>query len=412
MSLNIYDRRTFLVAAGTGAASLFLGKPTLRAEAEAETESLDDFIEAERRRLRIPGLAACIIKDGRVVWSKGYGWANVAKQMPMDPDLVLQNIGSISKTIVATAVMQLWEKGKFQLDDDVSEYLPFAVKSPEYSNTPITYRLLLTHRSGIADSQAYGSSYASGDPRQPLEAWLKDYFTPGGRYYDQKANFHPWKPGKKSAYSNVAFGLLGYLVERASGESLPDYTRKNIFEPLGMKRTGWMLSEIDVAAHAVPYIPMGDGDSSSEEIDVYRKFGLLGGEPERDATGGAYQPLCLYSFPNYPDGALRTTVNQLARLLMAYANDGSYGSAQILKPDTVRLMLTPQAATSPQQGLCWVTDLREGRRHWGHNGADPGIRTNMSFCSADGGGVIVFVNRADIDFPTINKRLFHESTRI
>jgi CubicO group peptidase (beta-lactamase class C family) len=115
---------------------------------------------------------------------------------------------------------------------------------------------------------------------------------------------------------------------------------------------------------------------------------------------------------NYPDGSLRTSVNQLARFLLAYANDGSHGDARILAADTVRLILTPQAATSPQQGLCWANELRTGRRHWGHNGGDPGIRTTMSFRPSDGVGAIVFVNRAGVDLSKINERLFQESTRI
>jgi CubicO group peptidase (beta-lactamase class C family) len=386
-----------------------LGGASLRTE--VRKDGLDDFIEAERRALRIPGLAACIVKSGRVIWSKGYGWANIAKRVPMDPDLTVQNIGSISKTVVATAVMQLWEKGRFQLDDDVNERLPFAVRSPSHPETPITYRLLLTHRSGIADSFAYRSSYACGDPSLPLEAWLKAYFTPVGRYYEKAANFHPWKPGEKHDYSNVGFGLLGYLVERVSGESLPHYTRKNIFEPLGMKRTGWLLSEIDVAAHAVPYGPAADRDPPDEELETYRRFGLLAGEAERDPASGDHRPLCLYGFPNYPDGSLRTGVNELARFLLAYVNDGAYGGARVLAADTVRLMLTPQAATSPQQGLCWATELRDGRRHWGHNGGDPGIRTTMSFRPSDGVGAIVFVNRAGANLSKINGRLFQEATQ-
>ena len=88
------------------------------------------------------------------------------------------------------------------------------------------------------------------------------------------------------------------------------------------------------------------------------------------------------------------------------------GGARILAADTVRLMLTPQAATSPQQGLCWATEVRDGRRHWGHNGGDPGIRTTMSFRPSDGVGAIVFVNRAGVDLSKINGRLFQESTRI
>ncbi|MDR3618186.1 MAG: serine hydrolase [Paludisphaera borealis] len=407
--MNSYSRRAFLAATAGGAAPLLLGGGSLGAS--VQSDGLDDVIEGERRALRIPGLAACIVKSGRVVWSKGYGWANILKRLPMDPDLTVQNIGSISKTVVATAVMQLWEKGKFQLDDDVNERLPFAVRSPSHPDTPITYRLLLTHRSGIADSLAYRSSYACGDPSLSLEAWLKAYFTPGGRYYEKEANFHPWKPGQQHDYSNVGFGLLGYLVERASGESLPNYTRKNVFEPLGMKRTGWHLSEIDVANHAVPYAPAADDKPPVEEIEAYRKFGLLAGEAESDPGSGNYRPLCLYGFPNYPDGSLRTSVNQLAQLLLAYANDGSHGDKRVLAADTVRLMLTPQAATSPQQGLCWATEVRDGRRHWGHNGGDPGIKTTMSFRPSDGVGAIVFVNRAGMDLSKIHARLFQESGR-
>jgi CubicO group peptidase (beta-lactamase class C family) len=401
-----YTRRLFLAAAGRCAGPLLLGGASLRAE--VRKDGLDAFIEGERQAQRIPGLAACIVKSGRVVWSRGYGWANIGNRVPMDPDLTVQNVGSISKTVVATAVMQLWEKGKFQLDDDVNERLPFAVRSPSHPDTPITYRLLLAHRSGIADSLAYRSSYACGDPCLPLEEWLKAYFTPGGRYYEKKANYHAWKPGEKHEYSNVGFGLLGYLVERVSGESFSRHTRKYIFEPLGMKRTGWHLSEIDVAAHAVPYAPATDG----EEQEAYRKFGLLAGEAIRDQASGEHRPLCLYSFPNYPDGSLRTSVNQLARLLLAYINDGSYGDVRLLAADTVRLMLTPQAATTPQQGLCWATELRDGRRHWGHNGSDPGVRTTMSFRPSDGVGAIVFVNRAGVNVSRINERLFQESARI
>jgi CubicO group peptidase (beta-lactamase class C family) len=404
-----HSRRRFLGAVGCSAAPVLLGGASPRAA--AQEDDLDEFIEAERRSLRVPGLAACIVKTGRVAWSRGYGWADIAKRVPMDPDRTVQNIGSISKTVVATAVMQLWERGEFRLDDDVNDRLPFAVRSPAHPGTPLTYRLLLTHRSGIADGPAYRSSYACGDPGLPLGDWLRAYLEPGGRSYDEEANFHPWRPGERSAYANVGFGLLGYLVERVSGVPLPRYTREKIFEPLGMERTGWLLSEVDLAAHAVPYAPAADGEPPSEELEAYRKFGLLAGGVQRDPVSGDHRPLCFYSFPNYPDGSLRTGVNQLARFLLAYVGDGACGEARILAADTVRLMLTPQAASTPQLGLCWATEVRDGRRHWGHNGSDPGVRTTMSFRPCDGVGAIVFVNRAGVDLSGINERLFREATR-
>jgi CubicO group peptidase (beta-lactamase class C family) len=401
-------RRHFI--ANTTRAALPLMFPTAWLRAGAPKDGLDRFIETELQTQHIPGLAACIVKSGRVVWSKGYGWANIEKRVAMSPDDTVQNIGSISKTVVATAVMQLWEKGKFQLDDDVNEFLPFAVRNPFHPDTPLTFRLLLTHRSSIADSPAYGASYACGDPSIPLEKWLQSYFIPGGRYYDKKPNFHPWKPGAKNSYSNIGFGLLGYLVERTSGESLPDYTKKHIFEPLGMKKTGWFLSGIDAGRHAVPYVPASNS-TTSEELKAYEKFGILGGEAEPDPVSGDYRPLCLYSFPNYSDGALRTSVNQLARLLLAYVNNGSYGGAKLLAADSVRLMLTPQAATTPHQGLCWATTQKNGQRHWGHNGSDPGIRTNMSFRISDGVGAIVFVNRSGLELSKFNDCLFEQSSQ-
>jgi CubicO group peptidase (beta-lactamase class C family) len=396
--------------ASGSAIPLVLGSAAPRSE--VRESGIDAFIAAERRSLRLPGLAACLIKSGRVAWSKGYGWSDIAKRVPMDPDRTVQNIGSISKTVVATAVMQLWEKGEFQLDDDVNHRLPFAVRNPSHPSTPITYRHLLTHRSGIADSVAYQSSYACGEPRLSLDDWLRGYFEPGGRYNDKQANFHPWKPGEKSAYSNLGFGLLGYLVERISGEPFSQYTSNKIFKPLGMMRTGWLLSEVDVVAHAVPYVPAADGDSLAKELEVYRKQGLLAGETVRDPLSGEHRPLCLYSFPNYPDGSLRTSVNQLAQFLLTYINDGVFGEARLLAADTIRLMLTPQTATTPMQGLCWTTQSRDGQRHWGHGGSDPGVRTAMSFRPSDGVGVIVFVNRSGVDLSRISDRLFREAVQI
>jgi CubicO group peptidase (beta-lactamase class C family) len=406
--MNVHSRRQFVKKVSCTAMTVIAGARSL--EAADPDNGLDAFIEAEMKSQRIPGLAACIVKSGGIVWSKGYGWSDIKRRVTMDPDRTIQNIGSISKTVTATAAMQLWEKGKFELDDDVNQYLPFPVRNPRHPDKLISFRSLLTHRSSIADSPAYGASYACGDPSVTLETWIKEYFTPDGRYYEKEKNFHPWKPGEKYHYSNVGFGLLGYLVERLSGEPFDKFTKKNVFDPLGMKTTGWMLAEIPRQLHAIPYVPVIDG-LINEDIEVYKKYGIGGGAVERDPARGAYQPLCLYSFPNYPDGSLRTSVNQLARFLLAYIDQGTYGAARILEPDTVRLMLTRQNVTPPHQGLCWVRVEHGGQRHWFHNGSDPGIRTNMSFRPSDGVGAIVFINRSDVELVKLNERLFAESAR-
>ena len=403
-----HSRRDFVTRLGCGAMSVAIGPGTL--QAAAPSAELDRFIEAEMQAQKIPGLAACIVKSGKIAWSKGYGWADIKRRMAMDPERTIQNIGSISKTVTATAVMQLWEKGKFDLDDDINLYLPLPVRNPSHPDRLISFRSLLTHRSSIADSPAYGSSYARGDPGIDLATWIKGYFTIGGRYYVKEKNFHPWKPGEKYQYSNVGFGLLGFLVERLSGESFDAFTKGRIFDPLGMKESGWMLSGIPRESHAVPYVPVIQGQVN-EDIEAYKKLGILGGDVEGDASKVGYQPLCLYSFPNYPDGAFRTSVNQLARFLTAYINQGVLGEVRILEADTVRLMLTPQHATPAYQGLCWVRLPREGHPHWFHNGSDPGIRTNMSFRPSDGVGAIVFINRSDVELNRFTDRLFQEAER-
>ena len=142
------------------------------------------------------------------------------------------------------AILQLRDEGRFALDDPINFYLPFAVVHPRYPNLPITYRHLLTHTGGLNDGDAYDASYACGDPTVSLGRWIEGYFTPGGIYYDADQNFLDQPPGERYSYSNVGYGLLGYLVESISGQSLAEYTRLRLFEPLGMDSSGWYLDAV------------------------------------------------------------------------------------------------------------------------------------------------------------------------
>jgi CubicO group peptidase (beta-lactamase class C family) len=370
-------------------------------------DDVDRLIMAEMEAARIPGLAAAVIKSGRIAWSKGYGWADIGKRKPMDADRTIQNIGSVSKTVTATAVMQLVERNLLALDQDVSRYLPFPVRHPSHPSVPITCRLLLTHRSAIVDGPAYAATYACGDPTAELGAWLRDYLAPDGKLYRADTNFGAWAPGTRGQYCNIGFGLLGHLAERVSGEPFRAYTRRHIFEPLGLRQTGWLWSEIDPETHAVLYAPIGD--PKDEELEQFRRYGLVAGGPEHHPTAGDFQPLCRYGFVTYPDGGLRTSVNQLARFLMAFMGGGE----PVLRPATVRQMLTSIAEESPEtgQGLAWRQSRVGADLRWGHNGADPGVRTSMAFRPSDGVGVIVFANRGHVEFNAIVDELFKAASR-
>ena len=351
-----------------------------------QQSDLDEFILEKMKEDNVPGVSACIVKGDKMVWSRGFGWADIVKKIPMTADTI-QNIGSISKTVTATAIMQLWEKAKFKLDDDVNKYLSFEVINPRFPDVPITFRQLLTHRSSIKDGPSYGESYACGDPTISLEDWIKEYFMPQGKYYDGDQNYHTWKPGVDvvpkgpRSYTNVGFGLLGYLVEVISGMDFTQYCREYIFSPLEMIQTGWHLRDIDVSAHAVPY---------SYISDKFEAFLPKYDEDKQPQRIGELFPHCLYSFPNYPDGLVRTSVYDLSKFLRAYMNGGTHQEAQILKPETVQNILSDKHFG---RGLCWTMNKNgDGEISWGHNGGDPGIATFMRFWPDDGLGVIIFFN--------------------
>jgi CubicO group peptidase (beta-lactamase class C family) len=355
---------------------------------------INDFMLERMRTDHVPGLSAVLVARDKIIWEKAYGWADVDQKILMTVDTV-QNIGSISKTITATAVMQLWEKRRFGLDDDVGRYLPFKVRNPRFPDDPITFRQLLTHKSSIKDGPAYGQSYACGDPQISLKDWIRGYLTPGGRYYSRDDNFFDWKPGTTdipkgtSDYSNVGFGLLGYLVETISGMDFDQYCKIHIFTPLGMKETGWKLADIDAHKHAVPYTYISEDFKMPEEMGL-ESFLPRYGKGKQSITKGELFPHCLYGFPNYPDGLIRTNVKDLSRFLRAYINEGTFEGQRILKRETVQSMLSRHHYG---RGLCWFPIMSKNDQIvWGHSGGDPGIATQMQLLQKEGAGVIVFFN--------------------
>ncbi len=374
------SRRSFLVSAGALLAGRLLDRVANDRHGYGE---VDAFIRGELGSGYTPGIAVCVVRGDRIDWAAGYGWADIANGKRMSPETI-QNIASISKTITATAVMQLWEEGRFRLDDDVSNYLPFAVRNPHFPETPITIRQLLTHRSSITDGPAYDASYACGDPTMGLMDWLRAYFDPAGSFYDTTDNFLVWKPGtpeppkEPRPYSNLAFGLLGGLVETVARVPFEKHVRQRIFEPLAMTDSGWHIAEIDQRRHAVPYGKAPDPALAAPESP---------GAGQSISAG--YYPRCLYSFTNFPDGLLRTSAVDLSKFLRAYIGGGEFDGGRVLENATVDRMLT---ASHDGQGLCWSRTRSGSDEIWGHGGSDPGVRTVMQFSPRDRVGVIVFSN--------------------
>ena len=345
----------------------------------------------------ITGVSTVLLKDDQVLWTYNYGHADRSNGMAMTADHI-QNIGSISKTITATAIMQLWEDGRFQLDDDVNQYIPISIRNPRFPDIPITFRQLLTHRSSINDGPSYDASYACGDPAVSLTDWIEGYFTPAGAYYDGEANFHLWEPGtidpprEPRAYTNVGFGLLGYLVEKIAGQRFNAYCKEHIFDPLGMHSTGWHIADIDRTKHSIPYLRLGDAPELPEDF-VPADMLLSENVTVEDMVPNGAIPHCLYSFYNYPDGLVRTSANELSRFLRAYTMGGALEGNRILKADTISTMLSEDHFN---RGLCWDTyNLENDEPFWGHDGGDPGVATIMAFRKRDRVGVVMLFNQAD-----------------
>jgi len=217
--------------------------------------SIDSFITATMYEYHIPGLSACILKEGELVWHNAYGYADIEKNI-LVTDSTLFCIASISKTITGTALMQLYERGLFNLDDNVNNYLSpdLQVVNPYYPNDPITSKMILSHVSSIiGNSDVIDSLVVAGDSPIPLYDFLKDYLVPGGAYYTD-SNYGSYPPASTYYYSNAGIALLGYMVEAITDTAFDEYCHKHIFTPLGMNETSWFLADLDTS-HVARRIP-------------------------------------------------------------------------------------------------------------------------------------------------------------
>ena len=323
---------------------------------------LDALIAREVGNSSYPGFAVAIVKDGRTVFSKGYGVTNLTTKTPVTADTPFM-IASVSKVVTGTALMQLVQMGKIDLDEDINTYLPFKIVNPRAAGT-ITLRHLATHTSGLVDfTPTLAASYGAGDSNISLEDFLKSYFLPGGSRYSATNNFAATKPGQKFEYTNIGIALTAYLLELRTGASFDAFTERHIFKPLGMTNTHWFLRDFkDVSSVAFPY------------------------DPE-------YPELTHYGYPTYPDGQLRSSANDMAKFLAAMMSGGRLGGATILEPQTLQAMLKPQfkdAEKDEDQALFWA--FKKGLI--GHAGGDPGALCYLYWNPVTRIGAIVMGNTA------------------
>ena len=316
---------------------------------------LDGVMPLQLEREDIAGAVIAVVKDGQVLFAKGYGYSDVAKRTPVSADATLFRPGSISKLFTWTSIMQLVEQKKLDLDRDVNDYIDF--KIPATYAQPITLRNIMTHTPGFEET-------------------IKDLFIanakdlrPLGDYLKAALPERVFPPGTTPAYSNYATAVAGYIVQRISGEAYEDYIERHILEPLGM-------------AHTTFRQPLP--------------------EALRPLMSNGYQAASKPANPfevvqAWPAGSASTTAADMARFMIAHLQDGQYESARILEPETARLMHSAQfAAVPPLNSMClgFYEETRNGQRIIGHGGDTAWFHSDLHLIPAANIGFFVSYNSA------------------
>lgn len=305
--------------------------PKLENPQELET-FFDGIFSAYLEDRQIVGASVSVVKDGELFLAKGYGNANLEKNIPVESDRTLFRIGSVSKLFTWTAVMQLVEQGKLDLNADVNIYLKNFQIPATYSQ-PITLSNLLTHTPGF-EEWGLGAWAKTANGIVPLRQWLA-----------LRMPRRVYPPGELTAYSNYGAALAGYIVEVVSGIPFEQYVAENIFKPLEMNHSsfGQPLPENLAANLAVGY-------TNTEKIPIAKPFE--------------------YSIP-FPAGAMSSTATDMAKFAIAHLQNGSYKDKRILETKTAQMMHQQQFTNHPRvNGMTY--GFIEGDRnrvriigHWG-----------------------------------------------
>lgn len=328
----------------------------------ANLDGFDAFMEQAMREFKVPGAAVAIVKDGRIVLAKGYGFRDTAQKLPVTGKTLFP-IASITKSFTVTALGTLVDEGKLEWDRPVREYLPgFRMYDP-VATDELTPRDLVTHRSGLPrhDLLWYSSSF----PRDQLVARL--------RYLE------PNKPIRSTfQYNNLMFVTAGYLGGYIAGSSWEALVQSRILDPLGMSAT--RLSSGDArktADYSLPYRKNRKTDAVS--VIDFSSWGDVG-----------------------PAGAMNSCIDDMAKYLLLHVNKGTVESRQLLGRNNAEQMQSPQMViqgsplfselSETSYGMGLFIDNYRGHKHVSHGGNLDGFSAQLSFLPNDGIGVVVLTN--------------------
>jgi CubicO group peptidase (beta-lactamase class C family) len=329
----------------TRSATVIFAAVCLSAQAFAQAkpdrfkEQLEPVIKQVMEQANMPGFAIAVVENQKIVYAAGFGVKNLSTREPISAQSLF-HMASITKPFVASSIMQLWEKGKLDLDAPVVKYLPyFRVKDERYA--AITVRQMLSHISGMPDVEDY-----EWDKPQYDEGALERYV----KSLTDKSLIAA--PGATFRYSNMAYEVLGDVVAKVSGESFEDYVKRHILEPLRMQSSTLLVKKASPQFLTSPHVVGGSYDVEVSKVFPYNRM-------------------------HSPSSTLYSSVLDMSRWAMANLNRGELDGKRILKSTTYDLMWKPAGEQFQQIGISWF--LRKHKEHAtvGHSGGDTGFASNL-----------------------------------
>ncbi len=343
-------------AGGTAATQVPTAQSAKALTAEDVNAWLDGYMPYALATGDLAGAVVAVVKDGQILTERGFGYADVATKKPVDPKLTLFRPGSVSKLITWTAVMQLVEQGKIDLDADVNKYLDKDFQIPPRDGKPITMRNIMQHAAGFEEQV---KNIITEDPTQPGYIELLKRWTPT-RVFDA---------GTTPAYSNYATSVAGYIVERVSGESFYDYVEKHIFAPLDMKHSSMRQP---LPKELEPHMATGYILASGPA----KKFEIVGPAPA---------------------GSLSSPGEDMAHFMIAHLQNGEYNGNRILKEETAKLMHDSPLTLLPpldRMELGFFETNINGREVIAHLGDSQNFHTSLHLFLKENTGFYVSFNSA------------------
>ncbi len=324
-------------------------------------KDLDRIINEYVNEEFVPGLSVGVVYNNEVIYTKGFGVKNVDTKEPIDENSIF-HMASVSKTFVATGIMQLVQQGKIHLDKYVIEYLPyFKLKDDRYKK--ITIRQLLTHVSGMPDEDDYEWDKPQYD-EEALERYVRSI---SGREL-------MWDPGEKFAYSNIAYEILGNVIEKVSGMSFEKYMKENILNIVQMKESNFLKPLVSKELLTSPHI-----------LDTKNGYG---------ATVSEVFP---YNRAHGPSSTLYSNVVEMCNYAIANMKVGKFKGNKILEAHSYlelwrKYALTGWGGYTSEIGLAWFLGEYKENKVRSHSGMDTGFRSNLIILPERGIAVVVMIN--------------------